>query len=114
MTDAALSIDEVLRWPVSIVIQIPQSEVIIQNDWISYLGFCDCFFDIIFDLLKCEFRSMDTDDDETLISILRIPSSEIWESSLTVDTRVCPEVYNYDFALQARHGEGIRVDPIGQ
>ena len=86
MSDLAFSIDEVFGWPISIRIQIPESEVIIENDWIGYICCSDCFSYVIFYFFKSEFRSMDTDDDESLVSILRIPSSEIWERSLTVDT----------------------------
>ena len=86
MSNFSFSIDEVFGWPISIVIEIPESEFIIQNDWIGDLPSYYCFFYIIFYFFKSEFRSMDTDDDESLVSILRIPSSEIWEGSLTVDT----------------------------
>ena len=112
MSDLALSIDEVFGWPVSIRIQIPESEVIIENNWIGYICCYYCFLYIVFYFFKSEFRSMDTDDDESLISILRIPCGEIWERSLTVDTRVCPEVDDDHFSLQTRHRERIGIDPV--
>ena len=86
MSNFSFSIDEVFGWPISVVIEIPENEVIIQNDWIGDVASYYCFFYIIFYFFKSEFRSMYTDDDKSLVSILRIPSSEIWEGSLTVDT----------------------------
>ena len=86
MPDSAFSIDEVFGWPVSIVIEIPEREVVIEDDWIEDFCVYCCLFYIIANLLKRELRSMSSDDDESLISILRIPRSEIWECTLTVDT----------------------------
>ena len=86
MSNFSFSIDKVFRWPISIVIEIPESEVIIEDYRIGYICFSDCLLYIIANLLKSEFRSMDSDDHQSLVSIFAIPSSEIWESSLTVDT----------------------------
>ncbi len=85
MSNFSFSIDKVFRWPISIVIEIPKCEVIIQNDWIGYICCGDCLFYITLNFLESEFRSMDSDDHESLVSIFAIPSSEIWESALTVD-----------------------------
>ena len=112
MSNFSFSIDKVFRWPISIVIEIPESEVIIQNDWIGYICCGDCLFYITLNFLESEFRSMDSDDNESLVSIFAIPGSEIWESALTVDTRVCPKIDDDNFSLQARHREWIRVDPV--
>ena len=112
MADLSLSIDEVFGWPVSIIIESPEGEVIVEDDWIAYIRLGYCFFDIVFDLFECKLRSMDPDDDKSLVSVFLIPCSKIRERPLTVDTRVCPEIYDHDFSLEAHHGERIGVDPV--
>ena len=100
MSDFSRSVDEVFRWPILIIIGIPEREIIIEDDWICYTRIFDCLFDIRSFFLEGELWSMHSDDDESLISVLFVPSSEIWKSTLTVDTRVCPEVDDHDFSLE--------------
>ena len=86
MSNFAFSIDEVFCWPVLIRVRIPERKIIVENDWICYTSIFHSLFDVGSLLLKGKLWSMDSDDDESLISVFLVPSSHIGESSLTVDT----------------------------
>lgn len=55
---------------------------------------------------------MDSDDNESLVTIFFVPFYEIWESSLTVDTRICPKIYNDDFPSEFFHRKGMGINPV--
>ena len=84
MSDSPCLIDKVECWPVAISILIPESEVVIEDDWIVDIIFLDRCIDIGSDVLIGEFWSMRTDDDESLVSILPIPRRDIGKSTLTM------------------------------
>ena len=114
MSDFSRLVDEVERWPIVIIVAIPESEVIIEDDRIVDSIFLDRGIDTRSYLLIGELWSMYTDDDESLISIFAIPGCDVWESSLTVDTAKRPEVDKYDLATQRLHRERRGVDPLSE
>lgn len=114
MPDITISIDKVFCWPISVIIGVPEGIVIIEYDWIFDVVVFYSLFDIRLDMFKSKLGSMDTDNHESLITIFFIPFDEVWKGSLTVDTRVGPEVYKDDFPFELLHREGIRVDPVLQ
>ena len=96
MSHFSLLIDEVESGPVVVIIAIPESEVIIEENWVVDIVFLDGGIDIGSDFLIGEFWRVYTDDDESLIAILAIPGCNIWESTLTVDTAKRPEINEDD------------------
>lgn len=91
--DITILVYQVLRWPVTICIGIPGRKIIIECYWVFDACFLRCFSDIIFYFFKRKFWSMNADDDEPIIGIFLVPCIEVWLSTDTVDTRVCPEIY---------------------
>ncbi len=112
MPNLPFSVDKILGWPISIRIRIPECEVIIEDDRIFYIGYIYSFLNIVSQFFKCEFWGMNPDNHESLVSIFFVPIGKIWKRSLTIDTRVRPEIYDNHFSLETRHSEWIRVDPI--
>jgi hypothetical protein len=114
VTHISTLIDEVKCWPVSILIGIPEDKVRIEDDRIVDFLFLYRGFDICSHFLVGELRRMDTDDDESLITVFLIPSIEIWSRSLTVDAPESPEIYEDDLPPESRHSEWRRVYPVSQ
>lgn len=54
---------------------------------------------------------MNTNDDETVARVFLMPRIQIWLSTDTVDTRVCPEIYQDDPATERLHSERTRINP---
>jgi hypothetical protein len=55
---------------------------------------------------------MDSDYNESLVTIFFVPFYEIWESSLTVDARICPKIDNHHLSSKRLHREWMRVYPL--
>lgn len=105
MSDIACLVYHIECWPVLVLIGRPRSESIIESNRIGYAIFRDFGSDIGYFLFIGELWSMDSDDDESSLSILLIECLEMRYSSLTVDTAKCPEIYYYDLASQTRECE---------
>jgi hypothetical protein len=101
MSDLACLVYRIECWPVLVLIGSPCSESVIESDWIGDAIFRDFGPDIGHLLLIGELWSMHSDDDESSISILLIEGLEVWDSSLTVDTAKCPEIYYHDLASES-------------
>jgi hypothetical protein len=114
VTNVSTLIDKVKCWPVLILICSPESEVWIEHNWIWYILIFYSFLDIGPDSLIGKLRGVDSDDDESLISIFLIPSREIGSSSLTVYTAERPEVYKYYFSSKSLHRKWRRADPVSE
>lgn len=114
VSNTTFSIDKIFGRPISIRVQIPESEIIVENHWIGDSSICDRFFYIVTKFLECKFRSMHTDYNKSLIPIFLVPCGEIWEGSLTIDTRIRPKIDDDNFSLETCHRERIGIDPVGE
>ena len=103
--DISLLVYQILGRPITIRIGIPGGKVIIKCYRVFDACFLGCLSDIIFYFFKSKFRSMNTDDNESIICVFLIPRIEVWLSTDTVDTRVCPEIYEYHFTSKGFQSE---------
>ena len=88
--DMSRLIDQVFRWPVTIIVFIPSEEIVVQSNRISDSGFLDCFTDILLQLFEGEFWSMDTDDHESVFFICIVPGVQLRLCADAVDAVVFP------------------------
>lgn len=83
--DISILIDEIFCRPVSVIVGIPGSEIIIECNRIFYTSFFDCFFYISWELFKGKFRRMNTENYESIFLIFLMPRIEIWLSADTIN-----------------------------
>lgn len=86
VSDISTFIYEVECWSELILVLIPEFTIIVDDNWIDDIFFFYCSFYALSDCFIGRFWSMDTDDDESLITVFLIPCIQIGTSILTVKT----------------------------
>ncbi len=111
MSKLSLLVYKIFGWPVSIIVSSPECEIIIEYNWVFNPGFFHCFFYICFLAFKCKFWCMCPDNNKSLISIFFIERYQIWQGSLTINTRVCPKIDNYYLSFQRLLCQWFTINP---
>src|SRR5260221_10800987 len=111
-SNASIRIGDVHSRPVVVVEGSPYSVIAIDSDRISHVHLFRCPLDIVDVFLEWKFRRVCTNYNQSLIAVFVGPCSHIRKSAQPVDTRVRPEIDEYDFSAQARGCEWRRVEPL--
>src|SRR5262249_50771036 len=98
--DASFGIDEVVGGPEAVLEGAPDRVVVVDRDGILDLKIRCGLADVRHSFLEGKLRRVHADDDETLVTVLRVPRAHIGNCSETVDARVSPEVDEDDLPLE--------------
>src|SRR5258708_6064499 len=97
LPNVSLAIDEIVRRPILVLVCIPGSIIIVLGNRVVNPKPTDCIYDIGVIFLKLKLWSVYTDDNQSLIFIRVVPSSDIGECANTVNTGIRPEINQDDF-----------------
>lgn len=111
MAHIPMFIDEVLWWPVNIVISSPRHKIIIKCDGIRDAIFLYFFRNIFALSLTSKLRCMHPDDDESLVFIFLIECLDMRYRTLTVNATKGPKIDQYHLSLKRLECEWLGIYP---
>src|SRR5215218_3510276 len=101
MPNTPLRIDEIQRWPISILECSPYVMFIVDCDRVSDPHLCHGPANVIYAFLKGKLWCMDAYHDEAFVLVLLGPGADIAKRSQPVDASVGPEIDEDDFSAQS-------------
>src|SRR4051794_38374926 len=111
ITNASLSIDEVMGGPIIVFESAPQVVIVVQRDRITDAKLVYCPGDVGGFALERELRRVNSDYHEAILAVPLVPGFDVRDRAQAVDAAVGPEIDHHDLALQLLARQRATVDP---
>ena len=107
--ELSIDTDEIFCRPVSVAERAPSVIFVVKYDWPADSLACDSSLNVVDSLFEFELWCVYSENNEPVIGVLCVPLLEERKSPYAVNTRVGPEIDEYDFVIPSLIGNFCRI-----